>query len=95
MVHGQPNFPCPRCGGASEVKDSRPSSIGGSSAVRRRRMCRGCGARWTTWETLLGGGRLEQHLGSAARAATVAIASLQNMQDEIRQLTIATEAQHE
>jgi len=83
-----PIFPCPFCGQQSMVKDSRPAVIGGASAVRRRRLCLSCNARWTTWETQLGGGRLEQHLGSTARAAAMAMATLQNLQAEITQLTV-------
>ena len=40
---------CPFCGELeSQVKDSRPSEDG--AAIRRRRQCEGCGARFTTFE---------------------------------------------
>lgn len=40
---------CPFCGNEdTQVKDSRPSDD--SSAIRRRRMCGACGARFTTFE---------------------------------------------
>ncbi len=40
---------CPFCGSAeTQVKDSRPVEDG--AAVRRRRQCGGCGARFTTFE---------------------------------------------
>jgi transcriptional repressor NrdR len=40
---------CPFCGhDESQVKDSRPSEEG--AAIRRRRMCPQCGARFTTFE---------------------------------------------
>jgi transcriptional repressor NrdR len=40
---------CPFCGhDESQVKDSRPSEEG--AAIRRRRMCPACGARFTTFE---------------------------------------------
>ncbi len=40
---------CPFCGFAeSQVKDSRPVDDG--TAIRRRRQCGGCGARFTTFE---------------------------------------------
>jgi transcriptional repressor NrdR len=40
---------CPFCGhDESQVKDSRPSEEG--AAIRRRRMCPSCGARFTTFE---------------------------------------------
>ena len=37
---------CPKCNSKSTVKDSRPSSVG----VRRRRACKKCKYRWTTYE---------------------------------------------
>lgn len=40
---------CPFCGEPdSQVKDSRPTDDGG--AIRRRRQCEGCAARFTTFE---------------------------------------------
>ncbi len=40
---------CPFCAHEdSQVKDSRPTEDG--SAIRRRRQCEGCGARFTTFE---------------------------------------------
>jgi transcriptional repressor NrdR len=40
---------CPYCGHAeSQVKDSRPTEDG--SSIRRRRVCSGCGGRFTTFE---------------------------------------------
>ena len=40
---------CPFCGhDASQVKDSRPTDDG--AAIRRRRQCEACGARFTTFE---------------------------------------------
>ena len=40
---------CPFCAHEdSQVKDSRPSEDG--AAIRRRRQCEGCGARFTTFE---------------------------------------------
>lgn len=46
------NFPCPACGGAMQVKDSRPTHFHGENAIRRRRACRAaiCGHRITTME---------------------------------------------
>jgi transcriptional repressor NrdR len=42
---------CPFCGSDdNQVKDSRPVEEG--SAVRRRRQCNGCGARFTTFERI-------------------------------------------
>lgn len=40
---------CPYCGSAdTQVKDSRPTED--SNAIRRRRVCNGCGGRFTTFE---------------------------------------------
>jgi transcriptional repressor NrdR len=40
---------CPFCGGEdTQVKDSRPAEEG--AAIRRRRSCPGCSARFTTFE---------------------------------------------
>ncbi len=40
---------CPFCAsGDTQVKDSRPSED--NSAIRRRRLCGSCGARFTTFE---------------------------------------------
>ncbi len=42
---------CPFCGDTeSQVKDSRPSEDG--AAIRRRRACPACGARFTTFERI-------------------------------------------
>jgi len=42
---------CPFCGETdSQVKDSRSSEDG--AAIRRRRQCEGCGARFTTFERI-------------------------------------------
>ena len=46
---GQRLMRCPFCAHEdSQVKDSRPSEDG--AAIRRRRQCEGCGARFTTFE---------------------------------------------
>ena len=42
---------CPFCGHEdSQVKDSRPTEDG--AAIRRRRQCEGCGARFSTFERI-------------------------------------------
>ncbi|KTF69921.1 transcriptional regulator NrdR [Sphingomonas sp. HT-1] len=42
---------CPFCSNeASQVKDSRPTDDG--AAIRRRRQCEACGARFTTFERI-------------------------------------------
>lgn len=42
-------IPC-KCGGKTQVLDSRPVKVQGSAAIRRRRSCVQCGARFTTYE---------------------------------------------
>lgn len=41
---------CPKCAGATRVKDSRPNENG--SQIRRRRKCQGCGYAFTTREII-------------------------------------------
>jgi len=53
-------FPCPNCGGRSEVRDSRytpytavhkgKNMIPSVPAIKRRRQCVRCFVKWTTWE---------------------------------------------
>ncbi len=43
-----PAFLSPCCSNASDVTDSRPMGDG----IRRRRQCRKCSVRFSTWETL-------------------------------------------
>lgn len=62
------NFLCV-CGGASAVIDSR----GTSQAIRRRRRCKKCGAKWTTYERIEG-------------AEPVPAAALGQLQTRIRNL---------
>ncbi len=47
---GGTNFCCPACDGPTGVVDSR----GSAQTVRRRRVCRTCGYRVTTWEMSIG-----------------------------------------
>lgn len=46
------SLPCPKCDGRMDVKDSRPSTYQGRASVRRRRRCRQCGERCTTYEII-------------------------------------------
>lgn len=44
-------YSCPHCEGvATEVVDSRPGLVRGHVSVRRRRKCKACGLRFTTFE---------------------------------------------
>lgn len=46
-------MPCPHCGSdKSSVKDKRPAK---SDMVRRRRECKACGERFTTYEAVVVG----------------------------------------
>ena len=44
--------PCPKCGGASGVYDSRPPGMNfnASGFLVRRRKCKSCDYRWATYE---------------------------------------------
>jgi len=49
LEKGDKTMRCPFCGhNDTQVKDSRPTED--NSAIRRRRSCSECGARWTTFE---------------------------------------------
>lgn len=43
-------LPCPECGDATRVVDTRPTSVSGMVATRRRRECNRCGHRFRTTE---------------------------------------------
>jgi transcriptional regulator NrdR family protein len=43
-------FSCPACSFRMDVIDSRPSKIEGQPAMRRRRRCKNCETRITTYE---------------------------------------------
>lgn len=66
---------CPACAGASEVNDSRSTN----GTVKRRRECKACGGRWTTYEVSEGVYRSmvkrHQTLVSNLRAALAAAES--------------------
>jgi transcriptional repressor NrdR len=44
-------IPC-KCGGKTQVLDSRPVKVDGTNSIRRRRCCINCGARFTTYEIM-------------------------------------------
>ena len=75
---------CPECGGDGAVFDSRAES---HSVVWRRRKCRSCEHRWTTWESV---SRPET---SALVSAVATLARLQaEFQTEIDRLSAVDEA---
>ena len=41
---------CPNCGEVSEMKTVDSRSTSSSRSIRRRRVCAGCGERFTTYE---------------------------------------------
>jgi hypothetical protein len=51
---------CSSCGGKLEVKDSRPAEWNRKATIRRRRACRKCGLRITTFEIEIDRGAEEQ-----------------------------------
>jgi hypothetical protein len=64
-----PGIPCPHCGNASRVIDTRPDQIAGG--LRRRRRCLCCRARFSTTEGVLD---LDVTSGSSARTAAALMA---------------------
>jgi transcriptional repressor NrdR len=85
---------CPFCAHEdSQVKDSRPSEDG--AAIRRRRQCEGCGARFTTFERVqlreltvnkkdgkrepFDRAKLERAIGHAARKRDIAPAKIEQL----------------
>ena len=50
MTVEQSKFSCKACGYSLEVTDSRPTKVNGLQAVRRRRRCKSCNSRITTYE---------------------------------------------
>ena len=85
---------CPFCAHEdSQVKDSRPSEDG--AAIRRRRQCEGCGARFTTFERVqlrdltvvkkdgkrepFDRGKLERAIGHACRKRDVDSAKIERL----------------
>ena len=85
---------CPFCAHEdSQVKDSRPSEDG--AAIRRRRQCEGCGARFTTFERVhlkdlvvvkkdgkrepFDRAKLERAIGHACRKRNIDAASIERL----------------
>ena len=85
---------CPFCAHEdSQVKDSRPSEDG--AAIRRRRQCEACGARFTTFERVqlrdltvvkkdgkrepFDRAKLERAVGHATRKRDIAVAKIEQL----------------
>lgn len=60
---------CPRCGGETGVKDSRPVTHFGKPSVRRRRYCTECNERFQTVELTVGLGNVSDALKNLTAAA--------------------------
>jgi transcriptional repressor NrdR len=81
---------CPFCGHEdSQVKDSRPTED--AAAIRRRRQCEGCAARFTTFEriqlrelTVLKGGDKKEPFDREKLLRSVAIAARKRPIDSVR-----------
>jgi transcriptional regulator NrdR family protein len=61
-----------------DVKDSRPSTSYGLSTIRRRRYCRACDFRLTTYE-LVDGNKLHQELGEMIDTARLTVRLLSSL----------------
>jgi transcriptional regulator NrdR family protein len=76
---------CPRCGAPTWVHDSRPGLYFGQPCTRRRRYCKACGHRFTSWE-IIGGtfdaAKLRAIIASAHRIAAAAEAVLTSAKPE-------------
>jgi hypothetical protein len=62
---------CPRCGGNTGVKDSRPNIE--HTSIRRRRNCFDCKFRFSTFELLVAPGLTPEGLLNLVAAARVAL----------------------
>jgi transcriptional regulator NrdR family protein len=60
---------CPVCSGRLDIKDSRPTVVEGLATVRRRRHCRECKGRLTTYEIVDGRELFLQVLSMAGEVA--------------------------
>ena len=66
---------CPACGSLdNQVTDTRPSAIG----RRRRRKCKLCSTRWTTFEVPV---ELARDVAKARIALTLAIETMQKLRE--------------
>lgn len=84
------SFKCPSCGFGMRVVDSRPSTIDKATAIRRRRVCRNCNTRITTYE-IAGAQDVEDlrfSLGRVVGLARNAQSALANMLDEYEKLLV-------
>ncbi|MGI4730225.1 MAG: transcriptional regulator NrdR [Janthinobacterium lividum] len=77
---------CPFCGhDDSQVKDSRPTDDG--AAIRRRRQCEGCAARFTTFERIQ---LRELTVVKSGEAGTIARREPFDREKLLRSISIAT-----
>ncbi len=81
------SYSCPVCMGNTGVSDSRPAPFG----VRRRRCCKECGHRFTTYETELSDSgkfvELLDRLLLANQAVTSEIVRIRDISASVRALT--------
>lgn len=82
----QVGFSCPVCGGRMDTKDSRPTTYRADKTVRRRRHCRECAYRVTTFEIIDRGQQDAElkvaHMLDGARRAVRALEALINLHDD-------------
>jgi transcriptional regulator NrdR family protein len=74
---------CPKCGEDSAVLDSRETD---RSVVRRRRECRACATRWTTYELSAEEYEALQRVQQIAQTMATARRALKSAEE---QLTVA------
>lgn len=73
---GGASFSCPRCGGSTGVRDSRPNFD--KTAIRRRRECLTCQERFSTYEVqILGEGITPQDIFNLVTDTTTCLATLE------------------
>lgn len=79
-------YPCPQCGTAMEVVDSRPSIFLATPSVRRRRACMKCDHRHTTYEVSTEA--MKTTFAAVAAAVHQSAQALQTTAETIRKIEI-------
>jgi hypothetical protein len=74
---------CPTCGGGTDVKDSRVSVFHDKPSIRRRRVCRACKRRITTFEVVIGHGNTYQKMAAIPLAVDHASRALLRLRQAI------------
>lgn len=80
---------CPKCGGPTGVRDSRGNAE--ASAIRRRRLCFGCGFRFSTFELVVAPGLTPEGLMNLVGTARAALDKAEKVITEARDGLAAVE----